>query len=465
MRFYDRQRELRALRARLADRSSLNLVFGQRRIGKTWLLRHLLDGEDDAVFFMADQSTASSLLARLASLVGERGAGGPAWADVQHRDWATTLSLLVQSAAAEDRRLVLVLDEVQYLIDAEPALPSILQRLWDEFHDRVSLHLILCGSALGTLSALGEAGRPLHGRFDLRMKLRPFGFREAAEFAPGWSRADHLRLYGVFGGMARHLAYVVPERSLAENAAAAILDPLAPLHDAPPDLLRTENVSAHAEAHATLAAIAAGENRFGPIAARTGLDAPKAAHVLRELQALDVIERQTRFGDKPRARFARYHCHDPFVTFWFRHVVPHRVALIGTEPLEVWHRAIAPALDDHMGPVFEKIVGQALLAGALGAGPVQQMAPYWTRDGRTELDWVVATDSGRFLVECKWRPGGRVGVSDLGRLRGHAERSGLKTDTTRLCLATAGEFTDELRTVAAAEDVVLLGASELFESG
>jgi len=160
-------------------------------------------------------------LERFRAEVAAQGMGGPAWGSLEAGDWGALLAVLLHACQAEGRGLVLVLDELQYLLAAEPALPSILQRLWDTFRDRVRLHVVLCGSALGVMGRLGDVGQPLHGRFDLRLKVQPFGFREAGEFAPQWPLVDRLRLYGVFGGLPRHLAEVDPDRSLGDNAAAA----------------------------------------------------------------------------------------------------------------------------------------------------------------------------------------------------------------------------------------------------
>src|SRR5208283_5170541 len=56
--------------------------------------------------------------------------------------------------------------------------------------------------------------------------------------------------------------------------------------------------------------------------------------------------------------------------------------------------------------VFEEICGQWLQRNAqqrLGLN-VREMARYWSRDGRTEIDLMAELDSGSFLFgECKWR--------------------------------------------------------------
>jgi hypothetical protein len=56
--------------------------------------------------------------------------------------------------------------------------------------------------------------------------------------------------------------------------------------------------------------------------------------------------------------------------------------------------------------VFEEISGQWLQRNAtqrIGLN-VRQMARYWSRDGRTEIDLIAELDNGSLLFgECKWR--------------------------------------------------------------
>lgn len=465
--FIDRDAEQAALRARLERAASFSLVYGQRRTGKTYLLQQVLSERDDVLYFLADESTALAQVSRFRELVQRLGRGGPAWDAASPRDWPAALTLFSELAVARDRSVVLVLDEIQYILDASPEVPSVLQRIWDEVSRDRLFHLILCGSALGTLSKLGDVGQPLHGRFDLRLKLQPFRARNAALFAPTWSRADRLRLYGVFGGLARHLAEVDAGTSLADNAVRSILAPLGSLHEAPLDLLRTEHVSAHADANAVLSAIARGEDRFNAIAARIGLTAARLDYVLKELIQLEIVRREVRFGDRTSSRYARYRCADPFTVFWYRYVRPNQSALMGTPPPEVWRDRIAPKLDEHMGWVFETVVRQFIEAGGLHAqlGSLDEIGPYWSRDGQTEIDLLARFDERVVAIECKWRPDATVTLRDLRRLREHVARlpRSVSAEAPRLALATLGRLTPTLRAAAKEEGVISIGGPQLLD--
>src|SRR5712691_9392974 len=60
---------------------------------------------------------------------------------------------------------------------------------------------VLCGSAVTTMQALLSASAPLRGRAFLEMFVRPFGYREAADF---WGVAHDpelaFRLHALVGG-------------------------------------------------------------------------------------------------------------------------------------------------------------------------------------------------------------------------------------------------------------------------
>lgn len=462
MNLIDRQAERAAFEKRFSRRSSFSLMFGQRRTGKTYLLQYLASSRANAMHFLADESTAPMSLARFWGEVLEARVARGVSAVLQPTDWGSALTLLIQQAMSNDEPLFLFIDEVQYLIAAEPALPSILLRLWDQFRERASLHIVLCGSALGALSQLGHSGQPLHGRFDLKLKLLPFSFHQAGLFVDNWPLHERLKAYGVFGGLARHLAELEPGATLAENVVEILCDPLSSLAEAPMDILRSEHLSSLAEAAAVVEAMALGETRFNSIASRTNLTGARLSYVLNELLGLEIVRREARFGDRSGSKYSRYWIADPLVGFWFRFIRPNRAALAGGSKQRVWDQRIAPRLNDWMGPVFEHIVHQALRRRELEdqLGLVDEIGSYWSRDGQTQIDWIARTDRGLLFVECKWRENQPVGRDALRQLRDHASRYTKDSGPSLYCLASPAGFSHDLL-AGPTDDVILLGPDEL----
>src|SRR5258708_32810402 len=182
--FLDREDALQALeRAWASPKPILALVWGRRRTGKTRLLGRFVGGKR-AVFYGATQQASRTELRGFGDAI--RGSLRPSGSDLlslgDFPDWTVAFNYLGEIARAE--RLVVVLDEFPYLVEAEPALPSIIQKFWDHQGHETLLLLVLCGSAQAMMEELQRQRAPLFGRVDPRPHLRPFAYRAAALFVP-----------------------------------------------------------------------------------------------------------------------------------------------------------------------------------------------------------------------------------------------------------------------------------------
>ena len=85
----------------------------------------------------------------------------PLLAEAGFQSWDQTLTWI----AARSRRFGFVIDEFPYLVEANPALPSLLQRAWDQELSGTKAFLVLCGSSVAMMEreVLSERA-PLYGR-------------------------------------------------------------------------------------------------------------------------------------------------------------------------------------------------------------------------------------------------------------------------------------------------------------
>ena len=107
----------------------LLVVWGRRRVGKTFLLSHFSEGKR-AVFFGATQQAEVVELRRFTEAI-RRDLGDQAahLAGGGFPNWEAALQFL--SAVAMERPLLVVLDEVPYLARSTPGFASIVQVVWD----------------------------------------------------------------------------------------------------------------------------------------------------------------------------------------------------------------------------------------------------------------------------------------------------------------------------------------------
>lgn len=474
--FFDRHGELSALeRSWSRSKAGLALLYGRRRLGKTYLLQRFLsdvDGARGRCYYLADQSTAEVQRLALAERLVETFPGGLSATDIA-TSWNALLRYFgAQAKGTGQGKSALVLDEFPYLVAQTPELPSILQAWWDEEGAHGHAFVVLCGSQLSTMAALNDETAPLHGRFNAgRVRLEPMSYADVAEFyirADGYGAREKLLMYGALGGTPRYHGEAEPDLPWDEQIVDLLLRPGAPFEGEARSLLASEQVRDPAPYNAILGAVAAGRTRHSQIQAATGLGATALTHPLNTLQELEWLRKERSFGETSDRR-AIYRIADPFLQFWYRFGAPLASVLRFEEPMTVFRERIEPFLDDYMGwSVFEDVCTQWLRRrGRAELGlDVRSTARYWSRDGSVEIDQVAELGAGGHLFgECKWSSHSRVGVGVYIGLRAKVENlpNAEWREDARYALYALGGFTDELRKVAESEgNVYLVDGARLF---
>lgn len=486
--FYDRTVELAALdRAwkRHGNGGQMLLLYGRRRLGKTFLLQRYFTagatGNEQAkphCYYLAEQSTATAQQLTLArQLIAALPAEGVTAEEIAV-SWNALLRYASQQAQARQKgtgRFALILDEFPYLIAQTPELPSILQAWWDREGVHSPLFVVLCGSQLSAMAALGEESAPLFGRFNAGIfHLDPLQYEDVACFyanSPHYGVVEKLLMYGVFGGTPRYHALVDPSRPPAEEIVTLLMQPRAILENEVRFLLGSEQIRDPAPYNAILAAIAGRETKFNGIQQLIGVERGALSKSLRTLLELGWIRRELPFEETSDRR-ALYRVADPFLAFWYRFVAPLASDLQFSDPAAVYAAHVAPRLAEYMGwSVFEEICGQWLQRHAkqrLGL-TVRKMARYWSRDGQTEIDLMAELDHGSHLFgECKWRADRVTRLNDLSALQ--AKVASLPEARWRnkpsYILFALGGFSPELLQLATdpAERLYLVAEPDMIQS-
>ena len=73
---------------------------------------------------------------------------------------------------AQEKELILVIDEYPYIRKVVEGMDSIIQSFIDNYKSSLKLKLILCGSYVETMKTLLSEENPLFGRFELVMNLK-----------------------------------------------------------------------------------------------------------------------------------------------------------------------------------------------------------------------------------------------------------------------------------------------------
>ena len=405
-RFIGRSVELGVLtRALGSARSELIPIYGRRRVGKSELILKFM-ADHSGVYYLGQQSSAA-LQVREFLEEAARALGMPLLAELRATDWRQALLTVVAqwTAVRPGTKLIVALDEFQWIAASSPGILSGLQQAWDRsWKDAGNVVLLLCGSYLGFMEreVLGRAS-PLFGRRTAQIHLQPFGYLDAARFHPRWSPTDRARAYFLVGGLPQYLLCLDDTRSIDLNIRRHLLDEFAPLFHEPTFLLR-EELREIAPYHAILFAVASGHGHVPAIAAATELPARNLHYYLQQLVNLGYLRRRYPLERRRRnPKQVRFGIDDPLLRFWFRFVFPNMSAIRSAGVGRAFSERVAPSLDAWFGTCFERLCREALPAiyasEEVGAG--FEIGEYWSPD--TQIDVVgMRDDNWTDLGECKW---------------------------------------------------------------
>lgn len=401
--FIGRQKELSLLEDAYATKqSALIPVYGRRRVGKSELILRFL-GSKPGIYYLGKTAPAA-LQIREFLKEAARALDEPLLSSLTANSWSEVFAAVTNKCKSR-AKFVIVLDEFQWMVEASPELPSVLQENWDRsWKNSSNMVIILCGSYIGFMEreVLGRKS-PLFGRRTAQILLRPFSYLEAAEFHPRWSLLNRALVYFICGGIPLYLRFFNQAHSLERNIEVKLLDEFGPLFREPEFLLREELRDVE-NYYAVLTAVAAGCATNQAIASQTGIPERSLHYYIQQLRALGYITRRFPLtGEKPNPRQVRYALQDPLLRFWFRFVFPNLSFIQQMGPRRSMSERIRPELEAYFGLCFERLCRQALpvIYDREGVSTAFEVGEYW--DKAVQIDVVgVRNDHWTDLGECKW---------------------------------------------------------------
>lgn len=401
MEFVDRIDETVRLKDALArEKSSLVVIYGRRRLGKSTLIKRVLSDTD--VYFLADRSEGQHQRVLLAKVLAQV---FPDFEKLTYPDWESMFRAVNYRT---DKRFTLCLDEFPYLVEQSPEIPSVLQKLVDE--KQLKYNLVLCGSSQNMMYGLFlDSSAPLYGRADEIMKLAPIRLPYIME-ALNLDAVSAIEEYAVWGGVPRYWELRENRSSLDDAMWHNIFSVNGTLYEEPVKLFQ-DDVKDIVKTSTIMSYIGTGANRLSEIAARCNEPATNLSRPLKKLIDLGFLEKDIPFGiDEKNTKKSLYKISDPFMAFYYQYVVPNRSFIeLGRQlPIE---QALNAHFSEFVSMQWEKLCRDAV-TGNLVNGVVYGKAKRWwgtvlnedKKPEHVEFDVVAESlDKKKLLVgECKW---------------------------------------------------------------
>lgn len=136
------------------QRAQLLIVYGRRRVGKTELLKQFAR-DKPYIYFLADLSNENEQLLQFSERI-RLFTNDAALIDNPFLNWNALFAYLKNLAMSQ--RLIVIIDEYQYLQTSNRAIPSIIQKAWDEGLKDSAIFLVLCGSYVSFIISISNSG-------------------------------------------------------------------------------------------------------------------------------------------------------------------------------------------------------------------------------------------------------------------------------------------------------------------
>ncbi len=341
--------------------ASLGIVWGRRRIGKSFMLQDLVE-QALGFYYHAVRGSSAEALRDLGEQLGrQQGAVAP----LALGSWDEAIDALV--ALGRDREMLVVLDEFPYLLEHTPALDSIIQRVYGPRVDTrrgSQTRLVLCGSAMSVMGRLLTGTAPLRGRAGLDLRMQPFDFRTARQLHGTEDLVTSVETYAVIGGVAAYAREMV-ENDLPISredfdrwVCRRVLSPAAPLFGEVELLLGEDPAVSKVRKpnlyHAALAGVALGNHAWSSLTNYVRISGSSLHSIVRALTSADFL---VEVQDPVRDNRPTYQPADPLIRFHYSIIRRHqsRLGRHGVNTDALWRELTPTFRSQVLGPCFESM--------------------------------------------------------------------------------------------------------------
>jgi uncharacterized protein len=402
--FVHRENELKFLEEEWRRKdSSLVILYGRRRIGKTTLIKHFIQNKN-ALYFVATEESENENRKNLRNALADFTQNDFLKKTVD-LDWEELFSIFASHKSVG--RKILVIDEFQYLGKANKGFLSVFQKIWDGLLANSDIMAILCGSLVSLMqSQTLSYSSPLYGRRTGQIRMSQIPFAHYESFFENPETIDPIKYYSITGGVPKYIELFEPFPDIFEAIKKNILSKQSFLYEEPVFLLEKE-VGEIGTYFSIVKSIAAGNHKIGKIAGVLGIRQSGATKYLKTLIQLDLVKRIVPVTEKnpEKSKKGLYFITDNFIKFWFRYVYPYRnyLEIENTEP--VIKNLKADFIKNHVGFVYEDICGEKLL-DLSGKGlfnfTILKSGRWWDKNNEIDIVALSVEQDGIIFCECKY---------------------------------------------------------------
>ena len=409
-----------------SEGSQLLVVYGQRNIGKTSLLKEFVKEKPYHYYCARSASEREQTYEwgrELRNLTGNL---------PEYPSYAEIFQGISENGSG---KMVMIVDEFQHAVKSGNAFMKDLVSFVRESGKHGEILVVLSSSSTGwvensMVTRIGESAYALSGF----LKIKELPFEEMRRFFPKFPVEECVEAYAVLGGFPGLWTQFDDALSIKENICRFILNPHTYLQE---EGLRTvaEELRETAVYHTILASIASGRHKLNDLYRHTGFSRAKISVYLKNLMELELVEKVFSYDTEGKANTQKgiYRIRNHFVHFYFRFLYPNRSALALKSVDAFYEENIQLFLKNFAAPYFKEVCRQRIekwdQEEKLPIG-IDRIGEWVGKSGN--IDVIAQDEAGKTLAAyCNWEKS-VMQYEDYERLLSNIEKAKLKADAIYL---------------------------------
>lgn len=293
--------------------SQIVIVYGQKHIGKTTLLKEFMKDKDFAYYHAKSLSEREQLYEwgeELASF-GMNNKKYPSYADI--------FQLIIHK---KSHKKLIVIDEFQHIVkNSKNFMPELIKTLHNQWNNQ-PIMVVLMSSSIGwvensMIGKIGEAAYEISGF----LKVKELTFRDMQSYFPKLSVKDCIALYAITGGVPGLWTYLDNESNVKTNICENILRKGCYLSEEGSRYV-SEELRETGVYYAILSALASGKSKLNDLYAHTQFSRAKISVYMKNLMELEIVDKVFSYDTSGRENTQKglYAINNCFVHFWFKYI-------------------------------------------------------------------------------------------------------------------------------------------------
>ena len=415
--------------------SQILVVYGQKHIGKTALVREFME-DKPGFYYLAQACSEREQMYQWGRQLAEDGY------DIE--PFPSFHDIFVKIARRSGGKKVLMIDEFQNIVRMSERFMKDLVAFVHSQWNRDDVMVILCSSSIGwiensMITRIGDAAYELAGF----LKIREMSFEDIVQRFPNFRLEECVEAYAILGGFPGLWNQFDDRLTIQQNICRNILDGNSFLFEEGERML-TDQLREPSVYNTIMASIAAGSHKLNNLYLHTEFSRAKISVYLKNLIELELVEKVFSYdtAGKDNVQKGVYRISHPFVDFYYTYMYPNRSALEMLSVGEFYNRYIMSDFRKYVTGYFKEVCRQHLAKlNSRNKLPITlDLVGEWVgKDG--VLDIIAQDEEGHTLIGlCNWEK--PMTYDDYENLLDYAKKAKINVDY--IYMYTAFRFDERL---------------------